>query len=56
LALLGSLPFLQRLPAASFQQIVHVHRLRHFGISSPALGNVSQKDFSDFLPFCGLVA
>lgn len=31
LDLLGSLPFLQRLPAASFQQIVQVARLKHFG-------------------------
>lgn len=31
LDLLGSLPFLQRLPGASFQQIVQCAQLRHFG-------------------------
>jgi hypothetical protein len=32
LDLLGSLPFLQRLPGASFQQIVQRAQLRHFGV------------------------
>lgn len=34
LDLLGSLPFLQRLPGASFQQIVQLAQLKHFGTIS----------------------